>query len=115
MLGLGLAAFFPFYRVPDGCLVKIAWGVPCPACGMTRSWIHLAHGRLFAAVRQNPLGTVLALVAAALVVYAIADLIWPRARPWLQLSTREALGLLAGGALIGCLNWAYGIWSGTSW
>lgn len=39
---------FPFlsdYPLPEACLSKRWLGWNCPGCGMTRSLIHLAHGR----------------------------------------------------------------------
>lgn len=35
------------------CLFKLLTGGPCPACGMTRAFIALGHGRLGEAVGDN--------------------------------------------------------------
>jgi hypothetical protein len=42
-------------------------GIPCPSCGMTTSWTWLAHGNLAASFYVQPMGTVLAMIAAACV------------------------------------------------
>ena len=41
-------------------------GLPCPACGMTRSWVYLMHGWWGHALAANALGVVLALAVIAL-------------------------------------------------
>jgi hypothetical protein len=40
-------------------------GLPCPSCGMTTSFSWLAHGNLVASAYVQPMGAVLALLAAA--------------------------------------------------
>jgi len=31
--------------LPEMCIMKQATGLPCPGCGLTRSWISLMHGQ----------------------------------------------------------------------
>lgn len=38
------------------CAFREATGVPCPQCGMTRSWVHLARGHVGTALFYNPAG-----------------------------------------------------------
>ncbi len=38
-----------------GCPIYQTLGVPCPCCGITRAWIALFEGNLFAALTYNPL------------------------------------------------------------
>jgi hypothetical protein len=46
----------------------LAWfGLPCPACGLTTSFAHVARLELAAALHAHPLGLPLFVVAAALV------------------------------------------------
>lgn len=40
-------------------------GMPCPSCGMTTSWAWFARGNLTASFYIQPMGTVLAIIAAA--------------------------------------------------
>ena len=42
-------------------------GLPCPSCGMTTSWAWASKGHLPASLYVQPMGTVLALLAAACV------------------------------------------------
>lgn len=49
--------------VPFGgeCGMKQALGLPCPQCGMTRSWVYLARGRVIEAFTFNTAGALLLL------------------------------------------------------
>ena len=51
----------------QSCAFKIRTGLPCPSCGMTTSWAYFARGKLAASFYTQPMGTVLALLAAAAV------------------------------------------------
>ncbi|MCA1629525.1 MAG: DUF2752 domain-containing protein [Acidobacteria bacterium] len=58
-----------------GCLFRRAFGLPCPACGMTRGVLLTLHGHFGDALRLNPAAVVLTLgvvlFAAALVFVAV--------------------------------------------
>lgn len=47
------------------CSAILLWGIPCPSCGMTTSWAHLARGNFVAAAWANPGGLLLGLIALA--------------------------------------------------
>jgi hypothetical protein len=40
-------------------------GLPCPSCGMTTSFSHMAHGQPLASVYVQPMGAVLCVLTAA--------------------------------------------------
>jgi hypothetical protein len=40
------------------CGMQLAFGVPCPGCGMTRSVLMTLHGHIADAVAVNPVGPV---------------------------------------------------------
>jgi hypothetical protein len=61
--GGALGVLCPFRRV---------LGLACPFCGLTRSFVALAHGELAAAVRFHPAGPVLFAALAVGLVAAIA-------------------------------------------
>lgn len=71
---LWLAVSVRYQTAITPCVFKLASGLPCPACGTTRSIIALWHGDWRASWRINPLGFP-ALAGLALVpVWLVADL-----------------------------------------
>ena len=52
------------------CLVKIATGLPCPACGMTRASLRLLRGDLAGSLAMHPLALPSALAVGAACVLA---------------------------------------------
>lgn len=112
VLGAGAliaAAVFPFHRLPSLCGFKNVTGHPCVACGMTRSWVHMIHGRVEAALIQNPVGSALFAATAVALVYLAARRLWRVPAVRLRTSPPEALAIriTIGTALI--INWAY-VW-----
>ncbi len=57
---------------PVICPFRLATGLPCPGCGLTRSWVHLLHGQLVEALTANPFG----IVALALAVLLVGTVAW---------------------------------------
>ncbi len=53
--------------LPTLCLSRSVLGISCPGCGLTRSWVALAHGDIDGSLRDHPLG---ALVMAYLLLQA---------------------------------------------
>lgn len=62
------------------CLVRLALGIPCPACGLTRAGLALCHFDLAAAQRFHPLAAALLVVtiATAIVAFLVDDALWKR-------------------------------------
>lgn len=118
-VGLGLAAlaaarFFPFHLLPPVCALKRLTGQPCLGCGMTRSWVHMAHGRLLEAWLQNPLGSglfVALVVALTYVILRVAGRI-PALRVEFSSGETWTLRGLAVAVLAG--NWAYLLLTGVA-
>jgi hypothetical protein len=70
-----VAAATPITAVVDGpvlCPFRAATGLPCPLCGMTRSFVHTMHGDVFGAIAFHPGGPVLVIAFFALVGFALA-------------------------------------------
>ena len=84
--------------LPSVCAFRRVTGLPCPGCGLTRSWVLTAHGQLRPAVSRHPFGP--ATFAAALLVV----LRGPRAMPTSQLPV--ASGRALSGLAAVWLGWA---------
>lgn len=76
MVIAALLALLPF----PTCLLRLAVGLPCPACGLTRATLAAARLDVAAAVRFHPLAPALVLLTAAMVVLAfiLGDAAWRR-------------------------------------
>ncbi len=96
---LSAGAVFP----PDGipgvnlCWLYSATGVPCPACGLTRSFSAIVHGEFAHAWRMNPFGYV---VFAGTLVLLLGPIL-RRVVPCLEdVLFRRRIGLAVGWALL---------------
>lgn len=92
-----------------GCTILTMTGVPCPMCGMTTTFTHLAHLQIIEGFINQPFGLVLFSLTVLAAVVGLLDLIkpgrrWHRVLAWAD--RREAIvayGLLAGMGL----GWLY--------
>jgi hypothetical protein len=75
----GLLALVPY----PTCILRLVFGVPCPACGLTRASLASAHLDFASAVRFHPLApALLAVFAGTVALAAFADEpTWKRAIP----------------------------------
>jgi hypothetical protein len=46
-------------QLPETCMSRLIFGISCPGCGLTRSFVAMAHGEFDLAARANPMGPVL--------------------------------------------------------
>lgn len=67
------------------CWVHAVFDIDCPMCGMTRSFVALAHGRLGDALSFHPAGPLLFAAMIALVI-AVGVVAVRRARPLVERS-----------------------------
>jgi hypothetical protein len=70
-------AFGPDFVLPTMCLYRGVLGINCPGCGLTRSFIYLAHGDWRASWDVHHLGWLIALVVVWQVPYRIYRLSRP--------------------------------------
>lgn len=57
------------------CVFKNITGIPCPSCGSTRAVVAILNGRFMEAFLLNPLGYLLIILAIALPIWLLVDLI----------------------------------------
>ncbi len=85
-----------------GCTMLTLTGYPCPMCGMTTTFTHMAHLQPIQAMSTQPFGVVLFLGTLATALLALTELVRPRGRwsvvwRWVErYEARIALGLLGG-------------------
>ncbi|UUO06548.1 DUF2752 domain-containing protein [Blastopirellula sp. J2-11] len=60
--------------LPPSCAMKLYYGIDCPGCGLTRSFILLAHGDLPGSLAYNPSGVLLFGVVLFQIPYRLAQL-----------------------------------------
>jgi len=102
-----LARFVPLARLPFwGCALRRATGIPCLACGMTRSFDWFMQGRFLDSLAVNPLGFALALTGAIGALY-LGLRWWRPPRLALELSPRQAFWVRIGAVALIAANWAY--------
>lgn len=92
-----------------GCTILTNFGVPCPMCGMTTTFTHLAHLEVVPGVLNQPFGLVLFSATVAAFAIGLSDLVLPRQR-WrrvLAVVDRHE-GKIAAGLLLGMFGgWAW--------
>ena len=84
--------------LPSVCAFRRLTGLPCPGCGLTRSWVLTAHGRLGQASSRHPFGPPTFLLSLLLVLGG------PRAVPTSSLPRRQQQALTGLAAV--WLSWA---------
>ncbi len=97
-------------RLPGMCASKSLFGFDCPGCGLTRSFVALAHGDLRGAIALHAVGPAFFAFAVVQVPYRL----WRRARergldPDAQVGPRSSWLGAPGVALVLALvaRWAY--------
>ena len=92
-----------------GCTVLTLTGWPCPMCGMTTCFTHMAHLDPIQALIAQPFGVVLFALTCLIAAVAAVELVAPRGRwtrIWGWIAPRE--GRIAAFLLIGlALGWLY--------
>ena len=92
------------------CQFREQLAIPCPWCGMTTSVALLVHGDPAAAWRANGAGPVLALPAAAAIVWLSAVALFG-VDPGRFTAERTVAWLATGGAAVALLRWVgLGVW-----
>lgn len=93
------------YPLPHLCMSRSLFGVSCPGCGLTRSFIYLAHGDWYAAWTAHRLGW----LVAAIVLFQVPYRVWLLAGRGGGLPTRFVQAYAAVVLALLLLNWASGL------
>ncbi len=96
-------ALLPGWPIPSTCPSQSIFHVDCPGCGLTRSFIFLAHGDWHNAFLRNRMGWLLALAVVLQIPYRLIALRGPNRLP-LGRRIPDLCGIVLIIALIG--NWA---------
>ncbi len=64
--------------IPELCATKARFDIDCPGCGMTRAFIHFAHGRMLDGMRMNPASFLVFLFVASQIPAAVARFVLGR-------------------------------------
>jgi hypothetical protein len=87
--------FLPGIPLPDTCLSRTVLHIPCPGCGLTRSFVYLAHGQWNASWNVHKLGWLLALVVVMQIPYRAFALVKRDPAPMGRIWPARLLILLA--------------------
>ena len=79
------------------CAFHNVFGLPCPGCGLTRSFVALGHGHFVESYHWHPLGPFLFGLA---IIYVLASLFFSHRKTPLQIQWRLQVGSLI---LLGCI------------
>lgn len=94
----------PQLPFPETCMSKAWFGVSCPGCGLTRSFICMIHGHWVDAVAYNRVGPILFLCTLIQIPYRAIGLCcrlnYPLGRRVARGTARMLIGLLIGNWLI---------------
>lgn len=104
---LAAAVVMPQSAIEDGpvvCPFRLATGLPCPGCGLARSWVALAHGDIETAFDRHRFGPLLFALSVAAVV-AVGLRLIGGARP-LNLGALAGSRVGLGIATVWCATWA---------
>jgi len=93
--------------LPEMCIMKQATGLPCPGCGLTRSWISLMHGQWSDSLKHHRFGIAVWGYAVLQILRHLSWLVWPSTRVLLgRLGRWLDWSILGLGAML-VANWAW--------
>jgi hypothetical protein len=92
--------------LPPSCPSRIIFDVSCPGCGLTRSFVHIAHGNWESSLRVNRIGWLIMLMAVLQIPYRLHAL-HGSGRFVLEPTAANWFGVVLVVILIG--NWVIGL------
>lgn len=97
--------------LPETCTMHARFGIDCPGCGLTRSFIYLAHGRFADAYGLNPVSLLVFLYVIWQLPLAVMYATAPLHRVTLLCLRWNQIGLIGLLALL-LLQWLWRLMSG---
>lgn len=70
--------------LPEMCGMVSRFGIDCPGCGLTRTFIYMAHGRFLDALHTNPVGILVFLFACAQIPMGLAQVVFRIRNPLVE-------------------------------
>jgi len=112
--GIGVAFLLPPEHIEDGpviCPFRALTGLPCPGCGLTRSWVYAAHGWWRESFASNAFGMVVVAAIIALAVTVVVRRVRRTPPPNLDqlLKHPVALGIVAVWLVYAIIRLAYAL------
>lgn len=106
---LSSVSIHPFYKGEfTVCPFKNIFGIPCPFCGMTRSFLFLGHGEIREACRLNPLGPLVFMIVVFFWFY-YAAMMTARKEITVRLSENEKRLTIVVSAVLVMAAWGYNL------
>lgn len=96
---IGVAFLLSPDHIEDGpvlCPFRALTGLPCPGCGLTRSWVYAAHGWWRESFAANAFGLVLMAAVVLLAAVVVVRRVRRRPPPVLDKALRHPLALGVG-------------------
>ncbi len=90
------------FQMPETCMSRRVWGIDCPGCGLTRSFISMSHGQFGRAFSFNPAGPIVYLFVLVQIPWHLYQMfrLWKRRRPIESVWLYSGLFLISGAVLI---------------
>lgn len=108
--------FFVAEKMHSVCIFKGVTGIPCPACGSTRSVLSFLQGDFYSAIHWNPIGIFLLLFASVSLLWIVVDLLLKKEsyyRVYLKMETLLKKPLVFIPAIVLLLGlWGWNIYRG---
>jgi hypothetical protein len=103
--------FTPFASepLPELCSSRRLFGIDCPGCGMTRSFIYASRWRWLDAWASNPAGALLFASIALSIPWRLVQWIQSHRGRWAPTSTIMEAGWLTVIAIVMMLHWSFRI------
>ncbi|MEZ6068368.1 MAG: DUF2752 domain-containing protein [Planctomycetaceae bacterium] len=100
------------WTVPETCALRYQFQLPCPGCGLTRGFVHLARLEVRSAWELNAAGVIVAALVAVQIPYRVSQLIWPG---WIRWTATEVTVICVTPIVLLWLQWGVKLYSVLGW